>query len=63
MRYESCWAPITSSDGYKIKGNTLQLEYSDLREDKEYKITYDADRPEGGFRVEESAIKNENPDD
>ncbi len=61
VRYESCWAPITSHDTFHVKGNTLQFVYSDLREDKEYKVSYDADRPEGGFRVEESAMKDDEP--
>jgi hypothetical protein len=61
VRYESCWAPITSNEGYKIKGNTLQMEYSDFREKKEYKLTYDADQPEGGFHVAESAMKDDEP--
>lgn len=60
-RYESCWAPITSNDGFKRSGNTLQLEYSDFREKKEYKLTYDADRPESGFHVEETAMKDDEP--
>jgi|GEM_PF-1498121 len=58
VRYESCWAPVTSQEGYQIKGNGLQMEYSDFREKKEYKLTYDADRPESGFHVEESAMKD-----
>jgi hypothetical protein len=61
VRYESCWAPITSNEGYKIKGNTLQMDYSDFREKKEYKLTYDANRPEGGFHIEESAMKDTEP--
>lgn len=56
-RYESCWAPVSSDDGYKIKGHILQMEYSDFREKKNYKLTYDADRPESSFVIEESAIK------
>ena len=56
-RYESCWAPVSSDDGYKITGNILQMEYSDFREKKDYKLTYDATRPESGFVIEESAIK------
>lgn len=55
VRYESCWAPVSSYDTFHIKGNTLQFAYSG---DKEYKVTYDADRPEDGFHVEEAAIKN-----
>jgi hypothetical protein len=58
VRYESCWAPVTSQEGYQLRGNTLQMEYSDFREKKEYKLTYDADRPESGFHVEESAMKD-----
>ena len=61
VRYESCWAPVTSTEGYQIRGNALQLEYSDFREKKEYKLTYDADRPEGGFHVQESAMKDDEP--
>ena len=58
VRYESCWMPITSTDGYKIKGHILQLEYSDFRKKMDYHLTYDADRPESGFIIEESAIKD-----
>ena len=58
VRYESCWAPVTSQEGYQIRGNSLQMEYSDFREKKEYKLTYDADRPESGFHLEESAMKD-----
>ena len=58
VRYESCWQPITSNNAFQIKGNTLQFDYSDLREEKEYRVTYDADHPESGLHIEESAIKN-----
>jgi hypothetical protein len=61
VRYESCWAPVTSSEGYQLRGNTLEMQYSDFREKKEYKLTYDADRPESGFHVEESAMKDTDP--
>jgi len=56
VRYESCWSPITSQDGYAISGNTLRLEYSDFRKMMSYKVAYDADRPESGFVIEESPI-------
>ena len=58
VRYESCWAPVTSQEGYQVRGNSLRMEYSDFREKKEYKLTYDADRPESGFHVEESAMRD-----
>jgi hypothetical protein len=58
VRYESCWSSITSQEGYKINGHTLRLEYSDFREKKEYKLTYDSDQPESAFVIEESAIKD-----
>ena len=59
--YESCWLPITSDDGYKIKGRTLNMQYSDLRENKDYRLTYDADRPEGGLVIEASPMKPDRP--
>ena len=54
--YESCWRPITSTDGYKISGQTLQMEYEDFREKLRYKLSYDATAPERGFVLEESAL-------
>lgn len=56
VRYESCWMPVTSTDGYKISGNTLQLEYDDFRTKMTYKLSYDANRPESGFAITESAM-------
>lgn len=53
-RYESCWAPITSEDGYNVAGRTLRMQFTDLRERLEYKLTYDADRPERGLQIETS---------
>lgn len=52
--YESCWLPITSDDGYRVTGRTLRMQFSDLREQLEYKLTYDADRPEQGLQIEKS---------
>jgi hypothetical protein len=57
IRYESCWQPITSDEGYKVTQKGLELEYSDLREKKQYKVTYEADKPEQGFKIEESLIE------
>ncbi|HVF56595.1 MAG TPA: hypothetical protein VM934_10620 [Pyrinomonadaceae bacterium] len=56
VRYESCWMPITSDEGYKISGRLLHLEYSDLRENLHYKVSYDSDNPEKGLSVEESRL-------
>jgi hypothetical protein len=53
VRFESCWRPITSDEGYRISGHTLTLEFGDLSERINYKATYDADRPEEGIRVDE----------
>src|SRR4051812_7588894 len=30
VRYESCWSPTTSDDGYKIKNNTLTIAITDF---------------------------------
>ena len=55
-RYESCWQSSSSSDGYKISGRTLRMQYDDFGEKKSYKLSYDADQPERGLQVEESAL-------
>jgi hypothetical protein len=57
VRYESCWSPITSDDGYKVKGRTLTLTYDDLRKNVNASLSYDADHPESGFEVKEVEIK------
>jgi hypothetical protein len=49
-RYESCWAPITSEEGPKVKGRLLTLEFDDLRENLRHEVTYDADAPERGLK-------------
>jgi hypothetical protein len=54
--YLSCWQPISSTDGYKIGGRTLRLEYEDFSEKKRYKLSYDADQPERGFQRTETTI-------
>lgn len=57
LRYESCWLPITSADGYKVGGGKLELEYDDLREKVSRRVAYDANQPEKGFRIEERALE------
>ena len=59
VRYESCWAPVSSPEGYKITGHLLQMEYHNLSEKLNYKLTYDAERPESGWTIEESVIKDD----
>jgi hypothetical protein len=58
VRYESCWSPISSIDGYKVKGRTLTLAYDDLRKNVTYTLSYDADHPESGFEVKEAEIRD-----
>jgi hypothetical protein len=57
-RYESCWQSSTSSDGFKINGHRLAMEYDDFTERKHYKLSYDAEQPERGFVVEESVLED-----
>jgi hypothetical protein len=56
--YESCWLSITSTDGYKVSGNRLSLEYDNFSKKVNAKLTYNADEPESGFLVEESPLKD-----
>ena len=60
-RYESCWAPITSDEGPKVLGRHLTLALEDLREEVRREVTYDADSPEGGLKVTQTAIPKMNP--
>jgi hypothetical protein len=58
-RYESCWqTSSSSSDGYKISGQKLRMEYDDFSERKHYKLAYDAEQPEQGFTIEESPLED-----
>ena len=57
-RYESCWAPITTEEGYRVTGGTLRLVVQDLREQLEHTITYDADRPARGLQRQQSPLKS-----
>ena len=58
VRYESCWLPITSSEGYKITGSNLELVYEDLRQKLSYRVTYNAEQAERGFQVEKHALED-----
>jgi hypothetical protein len=55
--YESCWQSATSDDGYKIEKNILRVEYDNFLFKHHEKVSYDADRPERGLVVEESALQ------
>jgi hypothetical protein len=61
VRYESCWAPITSDEGPKVAGRRLTLTVDDLREELRREVSYDADSPEAGLTVREYAIPKTNP--
>ena len=55
--YESCWQSTTSEDGYKIDKNSLRIEYDNFLFKHHYRLTYDAEQPEHGLVIEESALK------
>ncbi len=57
-RYESCWSSITSTDGYKITGKILSIEFDNFRDDLNIKLIYNADKPEEGFQLEKKALNN-----
>lgn len=60
--YESCWTYITSTEGYKTKDHTLEMDYNDFNRKINYKLSYDALQPENGFILKESEITNSEPD-
>lgn len=61
IRYESCWAPVTSDEGPKVAGRRLTLTVEDLRDEVRREVSYDADRPEAGLTINESAIPKSDP--
>lgn len=60
VRYESCWAPVTSEEGPKVSGRRLTLALEDFREEVRREVSYDADSPEAGLTVKQSAIPKSN---
>jgi hypothetical protein len=61
VRYESCWAPVTSDEGPKVAGRRLTLALEDFRDEVRREVTYDADAPAAGLTVRESAIPKTDP--
>ena len=61
QRYESCWAPITSEEGPKVRGRRLTLTVEDLREEVRREVAYDADAPEAGLTVTQTPLPKTNP--
>ena len=61
VRYESCWAPITSDEGPRVSGRRLTLTVDDLREELRREVVYDADDPEKGLTVRQYAIPKTTP--
>lgn len=59
-RYESCWSPITSDEGPKVKGTLLTLEYDNFRDNLHHVVTYDADNPEQGLKSETKPLPEQN---
>lgn len=57
-RYESCWQSSSSSDGYKISGRKLDMEYDDFSQRKNYRLSYDAEQPERGFGLEATVLED-----
>lgn len=59
--YESCWLPVTSDDGPKIKGRRLTLEIDNLREWVHKEVGYDADNPSEGLTFKFFTISKGDP--
>lgn len=57
VRYESCWSSISLNDAFKITKNSLNVEFDNLRDDLNVKLTYNSDQPEKGFQIEETKLK------
>ncbi len=60
VRYESCWSSV-GSEGPKVAGRLLTLALEDFRGEVRREVSYDADSPEAGLSIKESAIPKSNP--
>jgi hypothetical protein len=60
VRYESCWSSV-SSEGPKVAGRLLTLALEDFRDEVRREVSYDADKPEAGLIIKESAIPKSDP--
>ncbi len=60
-RYESCWSSVSSEEGPKVAGRLLTLALEDFRDEVRREVSYDADRPEAGLTVKQSAMPKSNP--
>jgi hypothetical protein len=58
IRYESCWSNIDAGDGYTIKNNVLSVEFDNFHDDENVKLEYDANDPEGAFKIAKKKIEN-----
>jgi hypothetical protein len=58
--YQSCWSTIENEE-FAIKGRVLSFEYKDFHLARKTRLTYDADQPERGFVLEESAFDPNKP--
>lgn len=55
-RYESCWYPVTSETGPRVRGGRLVVMTEDLRDWVRREINYDGRRPEDGLTFKFWAI-------
>ena len=60
VRYESCWSSV-GSEGPQVAGRLLTLAVEDFREEVRREVTYDAESPEGGLKVTQSAVPKSTP--
>ena len=59
VRYQSCWSGIDLDGPFKVTKTALTMGFSNSRDDVNSKLTYNADEPEKGFQIEETAIKDQ----
>ena len=61
VRYESCWAPVTSDEGPKVQGRYMTLTLEDFRDEVRREVTYDTVNPQGGLTVKQTPIPKTTP--
>lgn len=59
VRYQSCWSGTDLNEPFKFTKKTLDVEFDNIRDNLNIKLTYNAEEPEKGFQIRETALKDQ----
>lgn len=57
VRYQSCWSGIDLNDPFELTKNSLNVDFDNIRDKLNVKLTYNSAEPEKGFQIKETKLK------